>query len=99
MAATGNVRSVTPERWQEVKAVVARALELPLVEREAYVDVACRDDTELRSEVDSLLVAAEGSDSFPIARRAIVATAEQSMLETALHIMLYFCLGPFYRVS
>ncbi len=84
MAATGNVRSVTPERWQQVKAVVARALELPLVERAAYVDVACSADAELRTEVDSLLVAAEGSGSFPVARRAIAATADQSMLETAL---------------
>jgi len=75
---------VTPERWQQVKAVVARALELPLVERAAYVDVACSADAELRTEVDSLLVAAEGSGSFPVARRAIAATADQSMLETAL---------------
>lgn len=75
---------MTPERWQQVKAVVARALEMPLAERASYVDVACRGDDELRTEVDSLLVAAEGSDSFPVARRAIAATAEQSMLETAI---------------
>ena len=75
---------MTPERWQQVKAVVARALELPSAERAACLDVACRGDVDLRVEVESLLAAAEGTDSFPVARRAIAATAEQSMLETAI---------------
>jgi serine/threonine protein kinase len=84
MAQAGNVRVVTPERWQEIKGIVAQALESPVAERAAYVDRMCTGDIELRREVESLLEAAEGTDSFPAVRRAIAATAEQSMLETAL---------------
>ena len=84
MAPAGNVRVVTPERWREIKGIVSMALESPAAERAAYVDRACCGDRELRGEVESLLEAAEGTDSFPIVRRAIAATAEQSLLETAL---------------
>ena len=75
---------MTPERWQEIKGIVAQALERPVTERAAFVDRMCSRDPELRREVESLLEAAEGTDSFPVVRRAIAATAEQSMLETAL---------------
>jgi serine/threonine protein kinase len=84
MAQAGNVRVVTPERWQEIKGIVAQALDCPIAERAAYVDQKCSSDPALRREVESLLEAAEGTDSFPVVRRAIAATAEQSMLETAL---------------
>ena len=75
---------MTPERWREIKGIVTQALESPAAERAAYVDRACCGDRELRGEVESLLEAAEGTDSFPVVRRAIAATAEQSLLETAL---------------
>ena len=84
MAPAGNVRVVTPERWREIKGIVSMALESPAAERAAYVDRACCGDRELRGEVESLLEAAEGTDSLPVVRRAIAATAEQSLLETAL---------------
>ena len=32
---------MTPERWAEVKAIVAGALEMPLAERGQYVERAC----------------------------------------------------------
>lgn len=75
---------MTPERWTQIKRIVAHALELPQPERYAYVEQACAGDPELRAEVDSLLHAADGSDSFPAARVAIASAAEQSMLETTL---------------
>ena len=84
VAQARNVRVVTPERWQQIKGIVAHALGTPVSERAAYVDRMCTDDVELRREVESLLEAAEGNDSFPVVRRAIAATAEQSMLESAL---------------
>ena len=84
VAQAGNVRVVTPERWQQIKGIVAQALDSPVAERSAYVDRMCSADLELRREVESLLEAAEGTDSFPVVRRAIAATAEQSMLESAL---------------
>jgi tetratricopeptide (TPR) repeat protein len=47
---------MTPERWQQVKAALAAALEQPNeIERAAFVTKACADDTALRREVQSLL--------------------------------------------
>jgi serine/threonine-protein kinase len=62
---------VTPERWAEVKAVVAEAMETPVGDRARYVARACGADDELRHEVDSLLAAADGTDSVPAARAAV----------------------------
>ena len=52
-----------PERWERVKAVYHSALDQDPGERAAFLDHACRDDRELRREVDSLLAEASG-DSF-----------------------------------
>ena len=59
VAQAGNVRVVTPERWQEIKGIVAQALDSPVAERAAYVDRMCSADPELRREVESLLENAE----------------------------------------
>lgn len=47
---------MTPERWQQVKNVLAEALERPQHERLAYLDESCADPS-LRREVESLLAA------------------------------------------
>jgi non-specific serine/threonine protein kinase/serine/threonine-protein kinase len=47
---------MSPERWQQVKGVLATALEQPGEEaRTAFLASACADDTALRREVCSLL--------------------------------------------
>src|SRR5262245_51551801 len=46
---------MTPERWQQVKTLLERALEREAKERAAFLDAACADDAELRREVESLL--------------------------------------------
>ncbi len=46
---------MTPERWQQVRDVLERALELALPERAAFLDVACQADPSLRREVETLL--------------------------------------------
>jgi TolB-like protein/tetratricopeptide (TPR) repeat protein len=57
--------SVTPERWQEVKKVLAAALERAPGERNAYLDQACTEPA-LRRDVESLIAAHEqGQTSFP----------------------------------
>ena len=53
---------VTPERWQEVKKVLAGALEQKLEGRRIYLDQACTDP-DLRREVESLITAHEQGDS------------------------------------
>jgi eukaryotic-like serine/threonine-protein kinase len=53
---------VNVERWQRVKEVFAEALDTP--DRSAYLSGACRDDPELRAEVESLLAAHAETDGF-----------------------------------
>jgi eukaryotic-like serine/threonine-protein kinase len=46
---------MTPERWQQVKDLLDRVLQIPPEERGAFLVVACNSDQELRAEVVSLL--------------------------------------------
>ena len=53
---------MTPERWQQVKAILADALECASpAERRALVDQACAADVQLKEEVEALL-AFDGSN-------------------------------------
>jgi serine/threonine protein kinase len=56
-------RSMTPERWQQVKGVLASILDADPGERSAYLDRACEGDPLLRLEVESLLAADQVSES------------------------------------
>jgi serine/threonine protein kinase/Tol biopolymer transport system component len=53
---------VIPEKWQEIKEVLAAALEQPPAERHAYLDRACTEPA-LRREVESLIAAHEQGGS------------------------------------
>jgi predicted ATPase/serine/threonine protein kinase len=53
---------VTPERWQELKQVLADALERTPGQRQAYLDQACAEPA-LRREVESLIMAHECGDT------------------------------------
>jgi non-specific serine/threonine protein kinase/serine/threonine-protein kinase len=46
---------MTPERWGEIKAVLAGVLETGASERSATLDRLCHGDAELRREVEALL--------------------------------------------
>jgi eukaryotic-like serine/threonine-protein kinase len=48
---------MTPERWQRVKEVFNHAIALDALTRERYLAEACVQDSEMRSDVDSLLAA------------------------------------------
>jgi len=48
---------ITPERWQQIKVVLGRALELEPSRRSAYLDEASASDPSLRVEVERLLAA------------------------------------------
>jgi len=47
---------MTPERWQQVRAVFDQVASLPPAERPAHLDRTCADDPDLRREVESLLL-------------------------------------------
>ncbi|MGA8367775.1 MAG: protein kinase domain-containing protein [Candidatus Acidiferrales bacterium] len=53
---------MTPERWQEIKKLLAAALERTPEGRAAYLDQACAEP-EMRREVESLLAAHEQADT------------------------------------
>ena len=46
---------MTPERWRQLKGVLADALEREPGERSRYLAEACGDDAELRGDVESLI--------------------------------------------
>lgn len=54
---------MTAERWAQVKAVFAQALELPPAERRAYIEREAVDP-EVREEVESLLAASDEAGEF-----------------------------------
>ncbi len=56
--------SMNSERWREVEEVLQAALDRPPPERAAFVDEACGEDEELRSEAASLISAFDEAGQF-----------------------------------
>ena len=50
-----------PERWRAIREILHSALELPFEQREAFVERASAGDPAMRSEILSLIEAAEGT--------------------------------------
>ena len=46
---------MTPERWEQIREVLEKVLELAPEGRSAYLDAACTSDTSMRKELDALL--------------------------------------------
>jgi serine/threonine protein kinase len=57
--------TMSPERWQQVEAVLDGALDLPEAERHAYLSRACGSDAALRAEVEALIAACERPSRVP----------------------------------
>ena len=55
---------MTPERWSQVRRLLARALEEQPEHRKAFVDQACAGDDLLRAELLSLLAREQRTSSF-----------------------------------
>jgi serine/threonine protein kinase/tetratricopeptide (TPR) repeat protein len=55
---------MTPERWLHVKEVFTHACALDALARNAYLADACAEDSELRRNVDSLIVANANPDAI-----------------------------------
>ena len=56
--------TMTPERWQQVKAIFNSAIQYEPEERAAFLSRACEGDEALRKEVESLLASHEKEGSF-----------------------------------
>ncbi len=68
---------MTPERWQRIHEILARAMELKEPRRSAYLSEACESDCRLRDEVASLLAAHEDDSGF-LEAPAIVSAASDA---------------------
>jgi serine/threonine protein kinase/Tol biopolymer transport system component len=55
---------MTPERWQQVKAIFNSAIRYLPEQRDSFLSEACSGDTRLRSEVESLIASHERSGEF-----------------------------------
>ena len=77
---------MTPERWQQIKTVLAEAMEIPTGEREGFIDRVAAGDTDLKREVRSLLAVASATEDGSISSRFVAGTdrALQAILSTAL---------------
>jgi eukaryotic-like serine/threonine-protein kinase len=69
---------VTSERWQQVKKVLAEALEQKPEGRRDYLDQACADPS-LRREVESLIAAHEQGDSSFMERPVVVSPSSEAL--------------------
>ena len=50
---------MTPERWQQIRAVLEKVLELAPEQRSDFLNHACTSDPSLRQEVDTLLASSD----------------------------------------
>jgi non-specific serine/threonine protein kinase/serine/threonine-protein kinase len=51
---------MTPERWEQIREVLEKALELAPEQRSGFLDGACASDPSLRKEVEALLADSAG---------------------------------------
>ncbi|HEX5965535.1 MAG TPA: protein kinase, partial [Pyrinomonadaceae bacterium] len=74
---------MTPERWQQIKALLESAIEHDPPAREAFLDEACAGDPVLRREVDALLDShARAGDFIELPAYAVMA---DSLAASDLH--------------
>ncbi len=84
-----NGTTVSMERWRQIELLFRGAMELPPEERQAFLDQACAGDPDLRHEVESLIAADEGSDSFmhaPVRAEAAAVGDERSSVLDAVSL-------------
>ncbi len=88
---------MTPEQWKKVTAMFHAVKEMPLREREEFLLTAHPDEPQLRQEVERLLEADEGSDSFlhplPPFQSAASPRAVPAAGEQVLHYQLIEKIG------
>src|SRR5690242_5051812 len=86
---------MSPERWQQIKALLASALDREPGERRAFLDEACAGDAALRRELETLLDSHGRSGDF------IEAPAFEVMAESLTESTLKpgTSIGPYQIIS
>jgi eukaryotic-like serine/threonine-protein kinase len=83
---------VSPSDWSNVERVLATIIDLPKNERTARIVQLCRDNPELRAEVESLLAAHESADSFMEAAPQITPGQDSEFSMAGKHLGPYLLL-------
>lgn len=78
------MKSLTPERWQQIDKIFAAALEIPPGARAALLDERCADDAELRREVEKLLRSADEAEG--VIGESVTYFAEPVMADLRDHL-------------
>src|SRR5437667_10892023 len=78
MASSGDLQEfpcMSAERWERTKQALQEAVRIAPGRRQAYLDLVCGPDSELRAEVESLIASHEEAGS------AILDAASPELLE------------------
>ena len=84
---------MTPERWGELREIFGEAIEIPAEGRARFLDSACGDDREMRSEIERLLAAGEEPSLESPAAGLFILPAELAPGDTLAHYRIQAKLG------
>jgi eukaryotic-like serine/threonine-protein kinase len=87
---------MTPERWQQVKDLLASALDVAPSDRSTHLDQVCAGDLSLRDEVESLLAISQEADAEVLNSPAVTAFAD---VDTATNARVGHWIGPYQIVE
>ena len=76
---------MTPERWSRIREVLGAALETPEPKRRQFLDSACGNDADLRSEVERILAGAQETSWQSPAAEWSAAAVELAPGDTLAH--------------
>jgi serine/threonine protein kinase/tetratricopeptide (TPR) repeat protein len=88
---------MTPERWQQIKAILHTALERAPGARAGWLDEACADDSALREEVDALVAAYEEDGGF--LESPVLEGASEMLAATRAAFAIGRLIGPYKILS
>jgi serine/threonine protein kinase/Flp pilus assembly protein TadD len=71
---------MTPERWRQVEEIFQAALDLSPEDRNRYVSDVCKEDTELKRDVESLL--SQYDSAGELLEEPVYGNTEMSVLES-----------------
>ncbi|HSL53259.1 MAG TPA: serine/threonine-protein kinase, partial [Pyrinomonadaceae bacterium] len=71
---------MTPERWRQVEEIFQAALDLSPEDRDRYVSDVCKEDTELKRDVESLL--SQYDSAGELLEEPVYGNTEMSALES-----------------
>lgn len=88
---------MTPERWQQIRALFHAALDLEASQQAAYLDEACAGDPSLRRQVEALIASHEGAPSF--LEEPALEVAAQMIAQEQANSPVRQTIGPFKMVE